>query len=146
MKKVLVGIIVMGVTVMFSTASLAQELPKAKKLENRTWHEVVMVKFEPGKMGQAMNIIHNHFEKAGKAAGTPGPQLFEMRSGEWDILLVWTMDDISEMNWEVGPDSEKWWKAMAEQEGGAEKAMKVWQNYIDMVEETTSYIATTVND
>lgn len=146
MRKLIMGIVVVGVTTMLTTVSWAQELPTAKKLENRTWHEVIMVKFEPGKMGQAMDIIQNHFEKAGAAAGTPGPQLFEMRSGEWDLLLVWTMDDITDLKWEVGPDSEKWWKAMAELEGGAEEAMQVWQDYIDLVEVSTTYIATSIND
>lgn len=127
----------------FSANAFAQETPKAKKMEGKTWHQVVMVKFKPGMSGEAMKVIQNHFVKAGEKSGGAGPSMMmEMRSGDWDMMLVWDMKDISDMNWEVSPEDEKWWKAMAEQEGSAENAMKVWQNYMGMIEDTNSYLAT----
>jgi len=129
-----------------SSLAYAQETPKAKKMEGKSWHQVVLVNFKPGMNGEAMKIIRNNFEKAGEKAGTTGPSMMmEMRSGEWDMMLVWNMDDISDMNWEVSPDNEKWWATMAEQEGSAENAMKVWQKYMGMIQSSTSYIGTSQN-
>ena len=127
---------------MFTLTAWAQELPTASKMENQQWHEVVLIKYEAGKTGEALGIIRDHFEKAGKKAGVPGPKMFVMRTGDWDVMLVWDMDDVSEMNWQVSPEGEKWWKALAEQEGGADKAMEVWQKYIDLVENSTTALAT----
>ena len=118
------------------------EAPKAKKMEGHTWHQVVMVKYKPGTTSEAMKIINDHFMKAGMESGTPGPEIMQFKTGEWDMMMVWSMDSISEMDWEVSPDDEKWWAAMAEQEGSMEKAMEVMQKYMDMVESSTSYLAT----
>lgn len=115
---------------------------KAKKMEGHTWHQVVMVKFKPGTMNEAMKIIDNHFVKAGMESGTEGPQLLQLKTGEWDMMMVWTMDSIEDMEWEIHPDDEKWWAAMAEQEGGMDKAMEVMQKYMKMIDNSTTYLAT----
>lgn len=143
MKKLASGIVAIVLVTFVVETGLSQDLPKAKKMENTVWHSVVMVDYKPGKTGEALGIIRNHFMKAGEKSGTPGPsQMLEMRSGDWDLMLVWDMDDISDMNWEVSPENEKWWKALADQEGGNDKAMEVWQKYMDTIERSTSYIAT----
>lgn len=143
MKKLTGYIAGMVFVCIMAQPGFAQDTPTAKKMENKVWHSVVMVDFKPGTVGEAMGIIQNHFQKAGMKAGVPGPStMLEMRSGEWDLMLVWDMEDISDMNWEVSPENEKWWKAMAEQEGGADKAMEVWKKYMSMIDRSTSYLAT----
>lgn len=133
----------LGLCLMLVAATgYAQDLPKAKKMENLTWHQVVMVKYKPGKMSEAKKLINDHFMKAGIEAGTAGPEIMEFKTGEWDMMMVWTMKDLSDMEWEVHPDDEKWWAAMAAQEGGADKAMQVMQQYMNLVDNTTSYLAT----
>ncbi len=110
---------------MTAIAGYAQEQDtlKAKKMEGHSWHQVVMVKFKPGTMDKAQKMIDEHFAKAGMAAQLEGPQIIQFKTGEWDMMLVWTMDSISDMDWEITPDDEKWWAQMAKQEGGMDKAM-----------------------
>lgn len=144
MKHLLSGILFLCFTAMTALSGFAQdtEMPKAKKMEGHTWHQVVMVKFKPGTMDQAKKVINNHFMKAGMASGTEGPQIMQFKSGEWDMMFIWNMDDISDMNWEISPDSEKWWAEMAKQEGSMEKAMGVMKKYLGYIDNSTSYLAT----
>ncbi len=149
MKHLITGSLILCFLMMTAITSYAQEQDtlkqdtlKAKKMEGHTWHQVVMVKFKPGTMDKAHKMIHEHFEKAGMDAELEGPQIIQFHTGEWDMMFVWTMDSINEMDWEITPDDEKWWAQMAEQEGGMDKAMEVMQQYLDMVQNSTSYLAT----
>ncbi len=65
-----------------------------------------MVKFKPGMMEQAVQLIDEHFAKAGMAS-TPGPQMMQFKTGDWDMKFIWSMDDITDMNWEVHSEDEK---------------------------------------
>ncbi|WP_138431362.1 hypothetical protein [Fodinibius saliphilus] len=143
MRQLIVSSVFICFFMMSISTANAQEMPKAKKMEGHTWHQVVLVKYKPGTINKAKNIIKNHFEKAGMESDVPGPQVMEMKTGEWDMMFIWTMKDISEMEWEVHPNDEKWWAAMAKQEGGMEKAMKVMTDYMDLINQSTSYLATT---
>lgn len=144
MKQIITGSLLLCFLMMTAISSYAQEqdTPKAKKMEGHTWHQVVMVKFKPGTMDKAKKMLDEHFAKAGMDAQLEGPQMIHFKTGEWDMMFVWTMDSISDMDWEITPDDEKWWAQMAKQEGGADKAMEVMQQYMDMIESTTSYLAT----
>ena len=142
MKRIISGILSVCFLIMIVPDVHAQETLQAKKMEGHTWHQVVMVKFKPGTVDKAKEIINNHFMKAGQEANVPGPQMMDFKTGEWDMMFVWTMDSISDMNWEVHPDDEKWWAAFVEQEGSEEKAQKVWEDYMNMIDDATSYLAT----
>lgn len=144
MKNIMTGSLLLCFMLMVAASSYAQEqeLPKAKKMEGHAWHQVVMVKFKPGAIDKAQKMIDEHFAKAGMNAELKGPQIIQFKTGEWDMMFVWTMDSISDMDWEISPDDEKWWAQMAEQEGGADKAMQVMQQYMDLIETSTSYLAT----
>lgn len=143
MNKLLAGMLFLCFMAMTSLAAFAQEMeaPKAKKMEGHTWHQVVMVKFKPGTMDEAKKIISDHFMKAGMASKTEGPQMMQFKSGEWDMMFVWKMNNISDMDWEVTPDDEKWWAEMAKQEGSMDKAMGVMKKYLELVDNSTSYLA-----
>jgi len=143
MKRIISGSLLICFLVMITVSGYAQETPEAKKMEGHTWHQVVMVKFKPGTMSDAKEIIKDHFMQAGIESGVPGPEIMEFRTGKWDLMFVWEMDAITDMNWEVSPEDEKWWAAMAEQEGSMEKAEKLMEKYVGMVDEATSYLATT---
>lgn len=142
MKKLFVGVLFACFLVISAFDGFAQETMKAKKMEGHTWHQVVMVKFEPGTMDKAMKLIDEHFAKAGMDAGLPGPKVMTFKTGEWDMMFVWNMDAISDMDWEISPDDEKWWAQMVKQEGSEEQAMNVWQEYLGYIENSTSYLAT----
>jgi len=147
MKNVIVGIAGFAITLFSAGQALGQDMPKAHKMENVSWHTVVLVDFEPGKTDEAMNIINNHFVKAAEKAGNSGPAMeLEMQTGEWDLMLVWNMDSPSEMEWEVSPEGEKFMKALSEQEGSLKKAQELFDKYQSLIDESTSYIATSDNE
>ena len=141
-KRLTAGIVGICLILTFSVLSFAQETMEAKKMENQTWHQVVLVKFKPGTMDQVQEIIDKHFAKAGMEAKVPGPDIMRMRTGEWDMMFIWTMDSINDMDWEVHPDDEKWWGALVKQEGSAEKAQQLMQKYMGFIDNSTSYLAT----
>lgn len=142
MKRMTIAFLFACFLALSAVEAHAQEMMKAKKMENHAWHQVVLVKFTPGGITEAKEIIKNHFEKAGIASNTRGPQILEMKSGEWDMMFVWTLDSVADLDWEVHPEDEKWWAALAKQEGGEDKAMKVMNRYLSLVRNSTSYLAT----
>lgn len=145
-KQLTAGLAGICIMLTFSASGFAQEMMEAKKMENQTWHQVVLVKYKPGTIDQVQEIIDKHFAKAGMEAKVPGPDIMRFRTGEWDMMFVWTMDSLSDMNWEVHPDDAKWWNALVKQEGSAEKAQEVMQKYMGFIESSTSYLATTRNE
>jgi len=143
MKKAALYILCISFILFSANPASGQEIPEAKKMENTSWHEVILIDFKSGKMDEAMEIIDKHFMKATESAGLPGPAMeLEMQTGKWDMMLVWDMDSISDMEWEVSPESEKFLKALSEQVSSFEKAQEIFDNYSSLISESTSYIAT----
>lgn len=147
MKKVVAGIAVLAIALFSAGQVYGQDMPKAHKMEDVSWYSVVLIDFKPGKTDEAIDIINDHFVKASEKAGTAGPaKELEMQTGEWDLMLVWEMDGPSEMEWEVSPEGEKFMKALSEQEGSLEKAQQLFEKYQSLIDESTSYIATSDNE
>lgn len=144
MRSLLALLICLCVSFSYTADVFAQEM-EAKKMEGHSWHQVAFVKFKAGMADSAMKIIDNHFMKAGMAmeSDAPGPQIMRMRSGEWDIMMLWPMKGIEDMNWEVSPEDVEWWNKMVEQEGSEEKASKLMKDYNQLVANSTTYLATT---
>lgn len=131
------------VVVTATTAARAEEHePAAKKHENVDWYRLVHVDFKPGKSGDALKLVRQHFAPAGQAAGTPGPvSSFVHESGPWDVTWVWHLSGgPSDLEWDVSPNNLKWMAALAEQEGGMEEARKRLAEYSALVSSSTSYI------
>lgn len=142
MKQLITGILFACFLAASAATGYAQDMPEAKKMENHAWHQVVMVKFKAGAMDDAKKIINDHFMKAGETSEIPGPQIMELKSGEWDMIFVWNMEGITDLDWEITPNDEMWMTALAEQEGGMEQATKLWDDYMNLIQNTTSYLAT----
>lgn len=128
----------MALAVGLALAAAAQQTPapttpndfKAKKLTDATWYEIRNTEFKPGKMDDAMKIIHEVFEPAAQSAGLPSPVRYHHIGGQWDLTSVFTMEGgVEELNWEVHPDAEKWMNALAQQCGGVDKAKAVREQY-----------------
>lgn len=143
MRSLLALLICICVSLSYTGDAFAQEM-EAKKMEGHSWHQVAFVKFKAGMADSAMKIIDNHFMKAGMAmeSDAEGPKIMRFRSGEWDIMMLWPMKGIEDLEWEVSPEDVEWWQKMVEQEGGEEKASKLMKNYMDMVANSTTYLAT----
>ena len=119
-----------------------EENMQSKRYENVEWKTIVHIKYYNGKRARALEIIRDHFKKAGKKAGTPGPEQYILRSGEWDMMLIWNMKGgIEDMTWERSPDGVAWRKALNEQEGGADKAQAILDEYRSLVANSSADIA-----
>ena len=131
----------LSLALFLAAPALAQDM-EAKKLEDPQWRSVVMVKYPPGKMGRAMELI-DEFQKVTEKAGTPNPELtVRMATGEWDLMVIWRMEGgISDMDWDTSPNNVKWRKAGAEHFGSEEKMKEAWQEYRSLIMESERDIA-----
>lgn len=133
--------LVLAAVLVSAPAAHAQDDPQPKKYENVDWHSVVMINFKAGKSGRALEIIRDHFLPSSEESGTPTPIIVELKSGEWDLMMVWTMKGgPGDMEWETSPEGVKWRQALNAREGGPENADKLYQEYISLVQNSTSYV------
>ncbi len=140
MSKLSIALFTFAFVLMVIPFANAQELPKAAKYENVTWYQVVSIKFKPGKTGDALKIIYDHFVPADKASGRQYMN-FDMRTGEWHHVVYFPMEDgASGLAWKVSPNGEKWWTELAKQLGGAKEAQDLWAKYLELVADSKSEI------
>ncbi len=129
--------VVIGVMVAVSALPVAaqEEMPQAKKFDNPNWYYLIHVQFESGKADEAVKMLKEHFFPAGEAAGVKMPKIFRTASGEWDLIMLFHLEEgISELDWEVTPSDLKWYQAFIELEGDMEAAQKIFDEYDDMIE------------
>jgi len=131
MKKVFsITLICALFAILTSNMAYSQDEMQAKKYDNPEWKRIAVVKYKPGMYGKARNIIDNYYRKAAEKAGMSIPYTIELKTGDWDILIIWDMKDgIEAMNWEVSPENVKWRKALNEVAGGKEKADEISKEY-----------------
>jgi len=98
---------------------------------------VLYAKFKPGKAPEALKIIHEHFWPVDKRVGRKAIP-FDLMTGEWDHVVYFPYD-MARMD--TIPSAAEWWKALAEQEGGAEQAQKLFQSFVDLQANSKSEIA-----
>ena len=130
-------IIVITTLTMFTSSAVSKEAKRFDK--NIQWKEVVKINFKIGKRDDALKIINDHFKPASVKAKTPQPQLqLEMFTGDYDLLVVWHMEDgINDLTWELSPDNIAWRSAFDELAGGKDKAKEIldeYRSYIESVE------------
>lgn len=96
---------------------------------------ITHIAFKPGQRESAMEIISEYFVEAGKNAGTPSPILaIHYQTGKWDAAYVWEMaGGMADLEWYRSPDDIKWFTALGELAGGADKAEEIWGSYISKV-------------
>lgn len=126
--------------------ALSQDLPKAERRENAAYYEALFVKFKPGKADEAYGYIYDHFVKADQKIGRK-VMAFDLQTGDWDMVVFFPLKEgVAELNWSTTPTDEAWWKALAEQAGGAEKAQSMFQAYLETVAFSKSEVAHTHNE
>jgi hypothetical protein len=119
----------------------AQEM-KAKKFDNPEWKYISFLKFKAGKSDRAHEIIKNYFEKSAQKASVPSPSLVvDLMTGEWDMMVVWSLKGgVEDLNWEVSPDDAKWMSAMNEIAGGAGKGKAILDEFSDLIARESRYL------
>ena len=137
MKKlsILLVVLFLGSSVVF-----AQEDVKPTKHENVTWCNVVLVNYKPGQASRAKEIM-KQYKAAGDAVNLKGPARYWMETGEYDLMLDWTMEGgPSDLEWDRSPNGIKWRAEMIKQLGSEEALNKLRQEYSSLVSNSTNYI------
>jgi hypothetical protein len=118
----------------------AQDQTKARKYVDVDWFEIHYVDFRADSESAALDIIHNHFVPADARAGLK-PRILEFATGEWDVAFIFPMTNgPAELEWEVEPLAEKWYAALAEREGGQNKAEEILARYRRAIERTSTQV------
>lgn len=145
MNKKLMTVVVIFICGLFVSPAYSQDM-KAKKYDDPSWSNVVFINFLPGKMSRAKEIIREYFIPASKKAGTRAPLMsIDLSTADWDMMLVWSMPNIDEMNWEISPDNVKWMAALNEITGGADKSKSIRDEYSSLIKNSTSYLGKPVD-
>ncbi|MCG9973374.1 hypothetical protein [Christiangramia crocea] len=112
----------------------AQEM-SAKKYDNPNWVQMVYIKFKPMKKDPAMGIIQEYFAKADQNAGIEAPTVYHFATGDYDMLVVWEMEEgIETLNYEMTPNDAKWMNEMAKLAGSPDKAMSKMDEFFTYVD------------
>ena len=120
----------------------AQELPTAQKYEGVSWIKVYDVSFKEGQARAALRIMYEHILPAMEAAGVPPFTIIEYKTGPWDARYILPMSGgPGDMEWEIPPDAEVSFVAMAEREGGIEQVTAIWREYIKKLARSSSNVA-----
>ena len=131
------GVAAFAALVLFSGSGFAQDNDEGPitQGDDARYLSITHVKFKPGQRESAMQLITEHFKPAGAKAGTPGPIMeIHYQTGKWDAAFVWEMaGGMKDLEWYRSPNDVKWWEALSEIEGGADKAEAVWADYISKV-------------
>ena len=121
----------------------AVELPKVAKFENVTWHSLWYFQFKASQADKAI-AVWERFEPVWRKANPnqPLPLILKPVSGKWHLLVIWTIPDGAKgLEWRQSPQDENFWKALAEEAGGAEKAMGLWTDFVDCIQDQQTEIA-----
>jgi hypothetical protein len=138
MKKLSLLLVVM---IFCSSVVSAQEDVKPAKYENVTWHRIVLINYNPGQVSRAKEIL-TQYQSAGDAVNLKGPARYWMETGEYDLMLVWTMEGgPSDLEWDRSPNGIKWRAQMIKQLGSEEALKKLQQEYSSLISNSTSYIS-----
>lgn len=125
-----------------SEIASAQGLPTARQRGNVDFIEIVLVKYKNGMSGTAAMHIMKYFNPAAVAAEAPQPFILHFQTGEWDAGFYWNRGkSMANFDWSVTEGGEKFWIALAEQNGGAENARKLMADYEAMISHTAEVIS-----
>ena len=106
-----------------------------------SWHTVTLIDYKPGAEDSARELIKK-FESATLSAGISLPVVHWFKNGKYDLVVTWTLDKSPESDqWTWSPDDENWWQALVAQEGSAEAASEVKNDYDALVASTVTKIA-----
>ena len=106
-----------------------------------SWHTVTVVDYKPGTEESARQLIKK-FESASLAAGTALPVIHWFEKGKYDLVVTWNLEKSPENDkWIWSPEGEDWWKALVAQEGSAEAARKIQDEYSALVASSVTNIA-----
>jgi hypothetical protein len=123
----------------------APQLPKALKLENRTWYKLWYLRYTPSKADRARQLVERVAKAGAEAYPTP-PIVLEFQTGRWHLLTILKVRDGAQgLDWWQDPDDEKFWQVLARQEGGADKALALFGELMECVQDQHYELATKID-
>lgn len=130
----------LAATLFISGSAMAQDEDNGPvKYENATYFTMTYVDYKPGKSERAFTIIREHFAKAGKAAGLPGPYAMHFKTGSWDAAFIWKLENgPADLEWYRDAGDVKWMASMVKQEGSEEAAGKLMKEYQSTISHTST--------
>ena len=103
---------------------------KAEKVAGVRYLAIETITAKPG--ARLWTLISKHFIPATKAAGLPVPVTYHTETGETKTIVISPLTGgTGDLEWSVSPDDVKFFAALAQQEGGADKAMALWKEFND---------------
>lgn len=142
-KKLITGIVIFAILQIGTFLVHAGE-SEGTRMENVEWKWVVYVKYHEGQYGKAKKLIKEYFMAAAEKAGTSGPSLIlDMRTGQWDRIVVWDMEGgVTDLTWQQSPDGLKWRAALNKIAGSEEAAQEIIDEHTSLIASRHGELAT----
>lgn len=133
MRKILLIAAAFAVPMMASPVLAEAHSESTPELAKQDWYRVVMVKFHPGKWGEAQEMIEA-FRAVDEALGREPPVELHMTTGEWDMITIFKMHNgIAAMGWAENPLRSEWRAEFTRQRGGEDAARAFWAKYESLI-------------
>ena len=127
---------------LFSTFLLAHpEEPGSGEPGKVVWHSITMIDYKAGTLEEVKALIEK-FEEAAETSGTALPELYWFKSGKYDLIVTWKLQEgQADFQGKWSPYGESWWKALVEQEGSEEAAIKLQSDYNQLIDASVTSVA-----
>ncbi|MEQ9424975.1 MAG: hypothetical protein RJQ09_11185 [Cyclobacteriaceae bacterium] len=97
------------------------------------WFQAKYVKFKPGKVATARQLLKDYLYKANEISGRL-VLTFESDFGDWDhIAYLHLKDGPKQLSYENAEIESKWWKGVVELVGSEQEAMEIIKDYQDCI-------------
>lgn len=110
------------------------EITTAKKREGVAYYMAIYVDFKEGQVQKGINFIKEHFAPVDEEVGHEVIS-FNPVTGPWDYIAFFRMEEGPEaLAWEVSPSGAEWNTAFLERTGGMDNAMKLFEEFQGLIE------------
>lgn len=97
--------------------------------ENYAWFQAKYIKFKPGKVAEARQLLQEYLYKANEISGRL-VLTFESDMGDWDhIAYLHLKDGPKQLSYENAEIETKWWNAVVKLAGSEQKAKAIIEQY-----------------
>lgn len=108
---------------------------------NIMWHTITVVDYKPGTENEARALIQK-FESASKTAGASLPVIYWFESGKYDIVVTWILPEgPADLQEYWSPDGARWWSALVAQEGSEAAALRLQEQYKELIASSVTQVA-----